>query len=113
VTSETSTGLGFGTAALKLSTYFRMRPKMVDGRPVDDGEVTVPINFLPYVRPAAPDTKSSVMGLAPSSVALALAGRLVDANGNCRRLFFDLRRPARGRGGHRSRQQRRSAEGGS
>lgn len=42
---ETPRGWGFGEAALGLASFFLMKPKTVDGEPVDGGEVTVPINF--------------------------------------------------------------------
>jgi len=43
--SETPGGYGFGDAAIKLSRYFVMSPKTVDGRPVAGAEVTIPITF--------------------------------------------------------------------
>ena len=45
VASETPQGRGFGSAALRLSKYFRMSPRTVDGRPVEGAMVSVPITF--------------------------------------------------------------------
>jgi protein TonB len=45
VVSESPADYGFGDAALKLSRLFRMKPKTLDGAPVDGGEITVPITF--------------------------------------------------------------------
>ena len=45
VQSETPAGVGFGESAVKLSRFFRMSPKTVDGQPVAGAVVTVPIGF--------------------------------------------------------------------
>jgi protein TonB len=45
VTSETPSRAGFGDAALKLSAYFRMTPRTIDGEPVDGGQTRIWIAF--------------------------------------------------------------------
>ena len=45
VVSEDPPGLGFGKAALGMACLFKMKPKTVDGQPVDGGETTIPIRF--------------------------------------------------------------------
>lgn len=43
--SESPEGYGFGEAAIKLSSRFKMKPRMVDGVPVEGGSVRIPISF--------------------------------------------------------------------
>ena len=45
VGSETPADMGFGSAALRLSAFFRMSPRTVNGQPVDGSEVSIPITF--------------------------------------------------------------------
>jgi TonB family protein len=46
VREESPAGMGFGAAALTVSTLFRMRPATVDGRPVSGARVNIPINWI-------------------------------------------------------------------
>ena len=47
VVEETPAGAGFGAAALAAATYFRFQPPMVNGRPRDDFEMPIGIDFIP------------------------------------------------------------------
>ena len=72
--AETPPGYGFGDAAMRLSSLFKMRPQTMDGVPVEGGEVRIPINFgLP---------SEGQLGDADSSIAFARrpTQQEVDAN---------------------------------
>ncbi len=45
VLSETPSEYGFGTAALKVTKHFKMRPQTVDGQAVDGASVRIPMSF--------------------------------------------------------------------
>jgi len=72
VIEETPAGLGFGAAALTLSTQFVFRPKVACGQAVE-GDVSIPIRFQPPPDLVPPD------GPGPSPRALALGRRLLTA----------------------------------
>ncbi|MDX5329883.1 MAG: energy transducer TonB [Pseudomonadota bacterium] len=45
VVEESPTGQDFGSAALRMTRLFRMRPRTADGQPVEGGTVRIPISF--------------------------------------------------------------------
>lgn len=49
IESEEPAGYGFGIAAVELSGLFRMKPAMVDGKPVSDAWIRIPLAFSPPV----------------------------------------------------------------
>jgi TonB family protein len=55
IVSEAPAGFGFGRATLQVARYFKMRPMMINGAPVEGGKVRVPVNWRnaveePHVR---------------------------------------------------------------
>jgi protein TonB len=65
IVSETPPDFGFGDAALKMSSLFKVKPLMSDGVAVDGGKITVPIRFkLPEgVSPPEPTQAPPISGL--------------------------------------------------
>jgi protein TonB len=45
VASESPSDQEFGSAALKMSKYFKMRPMTQDGQPVAGAKITIPLTF--------------------------------------------------------------------
>ncbi len=45
IVNEDPSGYGFGEAALKAASRFKMRPATADGRPVEGAKVTIPIRW--------------------------------------------------------------------
>jgi TonB family protein len=69
VTEESPLDYGFGDAALKLGSLFRMRPMTKDGKPVEGGMINIPIRFL---LPGAPlDMMSAELSCYGQAAALA------------------------------------------
>ncbi len=56
VQSEEPPDQGFGAAALKLSTLFKMQPVTRDGQPTTGGKIVIPIRFALPTTPAPPHT---------------------------------------------------------
>jgi TonB family protein len=45
IESEAPAGLGFGAAALKMASLFKMKPPAIDGHPVETATIRVPLTF--------------------------------------------------------------------
>jgi TonB family protein len=55
IVREGPQGLGFGAATLQMAPLFQMKPKSVNGRPVDGGVVRIPVRFkLPPAQAGQP-----------------------------------------------------------
>ena len=75
ITSETPVGMGFGDAALAMTKFFRMKPMLLDGKPVSGGKINIPIHFTVPVNPGDTATADAAQP-APSPKALELARRI-------------------------------------
>ena len=76
IISEQPAALGFGGAALSLSSLFRMKPQTIDGEPVSGAKVQVPVAFKIAAGPnptplLAPRPKPGAT-VTPETTALAL-----------------------------------------
>jgi TonB family protein len=66
---EAPSGWGFGQASLEIAPSFKMKPKMVNGKPVAGGTVIIPVNWR---MPEAPPPRV----LTPTEEDMALARKL-------------------------------------
>jgi TonB family protein len=74
VGGETPTGVGFGQAALGVSSLFRMKPQTLDGAPVGGAKIRVPIRFV--TPPPEPAPVATANGAPATDAALALSRQL-------------------------------------
>ena len=83
VAAESPQGVGFASAAMRLTTYFRLQPAKMDGKPVE-GSITFPINFqLPDPAPAEAAPADPV----PVAALLPLARQVVELGGDGPRIL--------------------------
>ncbi len=73
VAEEDPVGLGFGAATVRAAVYFRVKPAMKDGRPVE-GRITIPLRWQADGR-YAPPVAAPLASASPA--ALALGRRVV------------------------------------
>ena len=71
IMSELPDGLGFGKAAIALTPFFRIHPATVDGQPVGDAVVNIPISFMVRGDSPPPMPAPRVSAIGPRSLALA------------------------------------------
>lgn len=60
IESEEPAGYGFGIAAVELSGLFRMRPATIDGKPVPNAWIRIPLAFSPPERDEAGDLDDAI-----------------------------------------------------
>ena len=71
VDSEGPAGLGFGAATVRASAYFRVKPAVRDGKPIE-AKITIPVNWQtdPNANPT-PKPQPTLPPVSPTSLALA------------------------------------------
>jgi TonB family protein len=77
---EAPAGFGFADAALQISRFFQMKPKTVDGKPVEGGSFSTRIRFsVPEGVLSGSELPPAPSAAPPSASALALGRRLAAA----------------------------------
>jgi hypothetical protein len=90
VESEQPLGESFGEAALAMAKEFSFRPKTVDGVPVDDGEVHIPLHFS-GARLAGRDLHEALQCAALTQARMQVTPRHAEAAGEASREFLAWR----------------------
>jgi TonB family protein len=75
VANETPAGIGFGAAALQMASYFRMKPRTVNGASVSGAKVNIPFRFNMDNQASEAEPAASAAA-PPTPRALDLARRL-------------------------------------
>ncbi len=78
VVSEQPEGWGFGVGAVLISQTFRMSPATINGHPVADGAVRVPINFRLGDSPTSPRARLPLWDDAPTYAQMTTASATMD-----------------------------------
>ena len=83
VAAENPQGVGFASAAMRLTAYFQLQPAKLDGKAVE-GSITFPINFqLPDPAPA----EAAPLDPVPVAALLPLARQVVELGGDGPRIL--------------------------